>query len=174
MKMEIVFKGDLGAYLQGKAERIIGALRVQVAAETSSLLSYIKDEKLDGQVLNQRSSHLRNSGYFKTSETDTEIQGSVAFGSGRDGKSTVPYAKIQNYGGTIPEVNDKLMVFMAAEGDYSPWGGAFAQGNKLLVFTRHHKAFTLPARNYMESSLEEREAQIRANLQEAVNKAAAE
>lgn len=143
-------------YLEHKGELIIAALRGEVNAQTVNLLSFIKDDKLSGQLLNQRSGNLKNSGFTAVEETPETITGTVNFGV------TVPYARIHNYGGTInvPEVTDKLMVF---------------QREGITVFTRKHKAFTvtMPARNYMESSLEEKQPEILGALQGAVDEAVA-
>ncbi len=143
----------LEEFLETKAEKIIAALREQMQAETLNLLSFIKDDKLSGQVLNQRSGNLKNSGFMEVTETPELLEGTVSFGR------TVPYAAIQNYGGTIPEVTDKLMVF---------------QRDGATIFTRRHRAFDLPARNYMESSLEEKKPEIIAALQEALDGAVKE
>lgn len=139
-------------YLASKGQIIIAALRDELTAETVNLLSYIKDDKLSGQILNQRTGNLKNSGFTEVVETPDTMTGNVSFGA------TVPYAAIHNYGGDIdiPEVTGKLMVFER--------GGE-------TIFTRSHKAFTvrMPERNYMESSLEEKQPEILAGLQGAVD-----
>lgn len=144
------------AYLDSKAELIVKGLRGELNAETTNLLSYIKDDKLSGQLLHQRSGNLKNSGFSEVTETADAMTGNVSFGA------TVPYAAIHNYGGDIdiPAVDGKLMVFER--------GGA-------TVFTRKHRAFTvyMPARNFMESSLEEKQPEILAGLQSAIDEAIA-
>lgn len=141
--------------LDRKAEAIVAAVRTEMYAQTGNLLAYIKDDKLSGQVLNQRSGNLKNSGFTAQTETAGEVTGFVGFGR------TVPYAAIHNYGGTIdvPEVSGKLMVF---------------QRQGATVFTMRHRAFTvnMPARNYLESSAEERAPIIREGFNEAVAEAA--
>lgn len=169
MSAEIVWSGDFEGFLNNRADVIETALKARLTQETSNLLSYIKDDKLSGQVLNQRSSNLKNSGHFGVTSSPTELQGEITFGSGpKTGKNVVPYAAIQNYGGTIPAVEDKLMVF---EGSSEVLPGVW---DKNLVFTRRHRAFQLPARNYMETSFEEREDAILASFQEAFDIAAAD
>lgn len=144
------------AFLGAKAELIVDSLRGELRGEMLNLLSYIKDEKLSGQLLHQRSGNLKNSGFTETTETPETLLGSVSFGR------TAPYAAIHNYGGAInvPEVTGKLMVF---------------QRDGAKIFTQRHKAFTvqMPARNYMETSLEEKQPEIVAGLQGAVDKAVA-
>ena len=140
--------------IEGKAERIFAAVRGEMPAEVGNLLAYIKDSKLSGQVLNQRSGNLKRSGFTEVTEAGQDVTGYVGFGR------TVPYAAIHNYGGEInvPEVTGKLMVF---------------QREGLTVFTMKHRAFTvnMPARNFLESSAEEREPVIREGFKEAVTEA---
>jgi phage gpG-like protein len=100
--------------------------------------------------LNQRTGNLKRSGFTEVTEGATDTTGYVGFGR------TVPYAAIQNYGGTIPEVSGKLMVFERA--------GA-------TVFTMRHRAFDLPARNFLESSAIEQEPVIREEFRVAVEEA---
>ena len=138
-----------------RAEEIIAALRAQMQATVINTLAYIKDNKLSGQLLNQRTGNLKNSGFTEVAEDSTTLTGTIGFGR------TVPYAAIHNYGGTIsiPAVEGKLMVFERA-GD--------------TVFTMRHKAFTvtMPERNYLESSLEELEPEIREGFVAAIEGAA--
>ena len=151
INIEVLNGGEFEAFLESKAEAIVAAVKTEMNAETVNLLAYIKDEKLSGQVLNQRSGNLKNSGFIEIEEGSGQITGFVGFGR------TVPYAAILNYGGSIdiPEVNGKLMVFQRA--------GA-------TIFTMKHRAFTvnMPARNYLESSLEEREPVITQGFREAI------
>lgn len=146
-------------FLESKAQLIIAALRGELNLQTENLLSYIKDDKLSGQVLNVRSGALIRSGIFAVNETPETMLGMVSFGSGPSTKDNlIPYAAIHNYGGDIdiPEVTGKLMVF---------------ERDGATVFTQRHRAFTvhMPARNYMESSLEEKRPEIVAGLQGAVD-----
>lgn len=145
---------DLAAAMEDRAQRIFAAVRGEMPAAVGNLLAYIKDAKLSGQVLNQRSGNLKRSGFTEVAENGPDVTGFVGFGK------TVPYAAIHNYGGKIeiPEVDGKLMVFERS-------------GN--LVFTMRHRAFTvnMPARNFLESSAEEREPQIRQGFTEAVQEA---
>lgn len=151
-----VDSSQVEGYLERKGELIIAALRGELSDQTINLLSYVKDEKLSGQVLNQRSGNLKNSGFTEMSETAETLLGTVNFGA------TVPYARIHEFGGSInvPEVTDKLMVF---------------ERDGQTIFTRRHRAFTvqMPARPYLGPSLEEKSPQIIGALQGAVNEAAA-
>lgn len=151
IQIEVLNGGEFEAFMEQKAEAIVAAVKTEMNAETLNLLAYIKDEKLSGQVLNQRSGNLKNSGFVEIEQGSGQITGFVGFGR------TVPYAAILNYGGSIeiPEVSGKLMVFNR--------GGA-------TVFTMKHRAFTvnMPARNYLETSLEEREPAITQGFRDAI------
>ena len=145
---------DMAAAMEGKAEAIFEAVRGEMPAAVGNLLAYIKDSKLSGQVLNQRSGNLKRSGFTEVTEAGSDVTGYVGFGR------TVPYAAIHNYGGQInvPEVTGKLMVF---------------QRNGETVFTTRHRAFTvtMPERNFLESSATEQEPVIQAEFREAVAEA---
>ena len=67
MSAEIEWSGDFDRFLDDKADAIETALRAQMGEATTNLLSYIKDQKLSGQVLNQRTGNLKNSGHATTS-----------------------------------------------------------------------------------------------------------
>jgi phage gpG-like protein len=146
--------GDVREFLEGRGERVIEALRIRMAQEMLNLKAYVDDEKLSGQVLNQRSGNLKNSGFTEVQDDGNQITGFVGYGM------TVPYARIHELGGQInvPAVDGKLMVFERA--------GA-------MVFATKHRAFTveMPARPYLQPSLEEKLPDIREGLLEAINTA---
>lgn len=116
------------------------------------LVSYIQTEKLSGQVLNRRSGLLSRSITQQTLQIgEDQINTKVGVFGG------VPYARIHEMGGKIdiPEVTGKLMVFNPGDG---------------LVFTRHHKAFTvtMPERSYLRSSLRDLHDEIIERMNRAV------
>lgn len=151
IQIEVLNGEEFERFMETKAEAIVAAVRGEMPRELLNLLGYIKDEKLSGQVLNQRSGNLKNSGFTEEQYSSGQAQGWVGFGR------TVPYARILNDGGIIevPAVDGKLMVF---------------QRDGYTVFTTKHRAFTvnMPARNYLESSLEEREPVIVEGFREAI------
>lgn len=147
VEVKVLNPGDVEAFLEDRGERVVAAIRAQMGLAELDLLAYIKDEKLSGQVLNQRTGNLKNSGFIETGESAGTVTGFVGFGR------TVPYAAAQNYGAYIPEVSGKLMVFEVG-----------AQ----TIFTMRRRAFDLPARNFMESSLEERTPAITEGFRKAI------
>lgn len=155
---EIPIEGFTESF-ERRGDAVIARLKQEMQAETLNLLAYVEDEKLSGQVLNQRSGALKRSGYTAFEESYDEIAGVVGFGSGSStAANTVPYAAIHEFGGTInvPEVDGKLMVFQKA--------GA-------TIFTTRHVAFTvqMPARPYLGPSVDENRDAILGRLQAAVD-----
>lgn len=150
----------LAASIDKKAEAIVTAVRQSMVRELGTLLAYIKDEKLSGQVLHQRTGNLKGSGFIESpgfGEGGT-FTGYVGFGR------EIDYAAVLNYGGKgyydIYPVNAKALRF-------------FARGG-MEVFARHVHHPPLPARNYLESSAKELQPEITANMQAAVTEAAAD
>ena len=149
--MTIAWEIELDGLAQSfetRGDAMFARLKREMNAQTQNLLSYVKDEKLSGQVLNQRTGNLKNSGFTEVDSDGDEITGFVSFGA------TAPYAIYQERGASIPAVDGKLMVFQK-------------DGN--TVFTTKHRAFELPARPFLGPSLDENRAGIIAAFQEAVN-----
>lgn len=119
---------------------------------------YVQRSKLSGQVLKQRSGWLSSHVHAETKDTGETVTTTV----GVDTRA-VPYAAIHEYGGAInvPEVQDKLMVFVTKQGD--------------TVFTRKHRAYTvhMPERSYLRSSLRDKEQQYSDAIRRAVYEGAA-
>lgn len=155
---EIPIEGFTESF-ESRGDAVIARLKAEMQAETINLLAYVEDEKLSGQVLHQRSGALKRSGYTAFENSEDEIAGILGFGSGPSSSAnTVPYAAIHEYGGTIhvPAVAGKLMVFEKAG---------------QTIFTTRHVAFDvqMPARPYLEPSIDENREAILGRLQTAVN-----
>jgi phage gpG-like protein len=102
------------------------------------LSSYIKEQKLSGQVLKNRTGTLRRSVNYEV-HTETSPQYVEVGTRGLD------YAAIHEFGGRIPDrrpVNAKALHWIA------PGGGD--------VFAMFARGFTMPERSYMRSSLDEK------------------
>lgn len=106
------------------------------------LQGYVQRSKLSGQVLKQRSGWLSSHVHPETTQSGSTVTTTV----GVDTKA-VPYAAIHEYGGAInvPEVEDKLMVFLSKSGE--------------TVFTKKHRAYTvhMPERSYLRSALADKQ-----------------
>jgi hypothetical protein len=68
IKIEVLNGDEFEQFMETKAEAIVAAVRTEMNAETVNLLACIKDEKLSGQLLNQRSGNLKNSGFIEIDE----------------------------------------------------------------------------------------------------------
>ncbi len=140
------FPAQVSAELMAKANALAGALADKV-----------RDEKLSGGVLAQRSGALAQSiAGFVTSDGDDVVATVGSFGD-------VKYAAIQEYGGKtaaheIVAKNGKALAFAV--------GGA-------MRFARHvnHPGSQIPERSYLRSSLEEMQDAIVAALADAVSQA---
>lgn len=141
------------AHLQRAPADIAKSLLKTMTAIGFDLQGYVQRNKLSGQALKQRSGWLSSHVHPETKQDGEAITTTV----GVDTRA-VPYAAIHEYGGTIhiPEVQDKLMVFVSKQGD--------------TVFTRKHRAFSvhMPERSYLRSSLHENEGKYREAIRREV------
>jgi phage gpG-like protein len=118
------------------------------------LVRKIRDEKLSGTALSEKSGRLKES--INSAVEDTG-QGAVAsvFVDG-----DVPYAAIQEYGGVtkahvIEALNARAL--------------AFNRGGKASFFTRvNHPGSVIPERSYLRSAFEEMQDDIVAGFEEAL------
>jgi hypothetical protein len=149
--MTIAWEIDVDGLKQSfetRGDAVFARLRAEMNAQVTNLLSYVKDEKLSGQMLHQRTGNLKNSGFSTVETSGDEIAGEVGFGN------TALYAVFQEQGASIPAVEGKLMVFEVG-------------GKK--IFTMRRAAFTLPARPFLSTSLDENREAITLAFQEAVD-----
>jgi phage gpG-like protein len=143
-----------------KLEALTGKLRfaAQNAVQNgcNRLLSIVQG-KLSGEVLNSRSGALLRSISAEITETGNGIEARI-FSDG-----TVPYARVQEYGGRL---NIPAIVPMQAK------TLAFAYEGR-LVFARSTAAHIvdIPARSYMRASLDEYETAFAVNVQQSVREA---
>jgi hypothetical protein len=145
------------AALQGRADRIIQSLIRRTTAINESLQAKITGEKLSGQVLHQRTGKLIGS--VRTIPVTND--GSTIAGGVQAGGGPAYYAKFQNYGTAGPyEIRPK-----------DPKGVLAFMVDGKMAFAKVVRHPGLPARNFMESTLEESRAGIVAALQEAVDEA---
>jgi phage gpG-like protein len=135
--------------LETMPKRLHDALYRAVDADRLKLETYIKADKLSGQVLHVISSDLRASIHSDVDDQGNQIYGR-AFSSG-----DVKYAAIHEYGGDIYPKTAKALVF---------------EIDGKLIFSRH---VHMPERSYMRSSLRDMSAQIQADLERAVKGEAA-
>jgi len=155
MGVEITFTADVGAltgYLDGMRGQMREAIRRGVVEQTGALRRYIKQEKLSGQVLKTRTGNLRNAVFDRVDD-----QGAVIVGTVSVDPSAQKYARAHEFGAHIPErvpVNAKALRWYL---------------NGAPVFAMRARAFDLPVRSFMRSSLTEMSGSILAALREKLN-----
>jgi phage gpG-like protein len=141
------------AQLAALPGNLLGTLANQSGLLTRQLVQTIVDEKLSGQVLQSHTNRLKDA---VTSATDTD-DASVTATVSVDG---VPYAAIQEYGGTT-----KAHVIAAVNGKAL----AFAFQGKQAFFARiQHPGSVIPERSFLRSALEEAADQILAGFLQAL------
>jgi hypothetical protein len=141
-------------------EKLPGAAHSRLVREmqriTIDLQNYVRDSKLSGQVLKNRTGTLRRSINQRVEESGSTITGIVGANLG-----AARYAAAQEYGATIhlPEivpVRARALRFVSRSGD--------------VVFARRVAAHdvTLPERSYLRSSLSEKRDEYTGRLASAV------
>jgi phage gpG-like protein len=122
----------------------------------SEMVSYVINDKLAGQVLTKRSGRLANSIFGSAVIAGEQVVGTV-------GSRGVPYAGIQEYGGTTPAHDiypnaAKALSFM--------WGGERA------IFAHvHHPGSKIPENSYLRSTALDMHGQILDELRTGVLRA---
>lgn len=160
--MEVTFeiRGDakVVAYLQSIPQKVQAELLRAITALTYELQSYIQTTKLSGGLLNVRSGALRSSIFTEVTQGSNYIQGRVMVPKGQ-----VPYAGIQEYGGTIAHPGGTPYRVIDGRAVFVPLSAAAAS----LPRTAAH-SIVIPERSYMRSSLAERRPEIVATIRDAV------
>lgn len=145
---------ELEARFQRLPTALLEALLKKMNVITADLRNYIITDKLSGQVLNKRTGRLQQSIQRDVSSSDLAVTGKV-FSAG-DAKA---YAGAHEFGAHIPErtpVKAKALAFMV--------------GGK-QVFAMRAKAFNLPERSFLRSSLRDKAQEISGDLREAIQEA---
>jgi len=150
----------LSAGLDRLSSQVSAAVEAKVAAATTELQRHVIDDKLHGQMLNERTSRLAGAVERTVEAKGDNVVGQVFV------NDSVRYAAILEQGGsTSPHdiVPDKAKAL------------AFAVGGK-RVFARvvHHPGSRFPARPYLASALSDEADEITAALKLAAVTAAQE
>lgn len=157
MNFDIQTRGgkELLTALRNAPEEIRRSIQDEMNMVKDSLIQYIRDEKLSGQVLNTGTGELKDSLYGDVQANRVNVRLTVSTGS-------IPYAEILEEGGqTSPHVITATKADMLR----------FVMGGSVIF--RHsvnHPGSNFPARSYMASSLYERVDAIRQQILEAVNR----
>lgn len=152
------------------AQRVVQVLgeapaKIRAAAKSSldlwatELASYIKSEKLSGQVLHRRSGDLSASVHPIKEQTAGSTSGGAGGGRG------VPYAKIHEFG-----FNGTEQVREYARMQTMAWGKRITPVQAIV--RAHSRNMVMPKRSYMVSSFEEQAPRgiemLRAAVKEAI------
>jgi phage gpG-like protein len=145
--------GKLIANLDAAPAQVIAAVEVKMRSITINLQKHVINDKLHGQVLQQRTGKLARS-IQQDSHTDGDVVIGEVFSAG-----DVKYAGIHEHGGTTPAhdiVPNKADAL------------AFMMGGK-MVFARivHHPGSKIPERSFLRSSLADQAAEITEGLKQA-------
>ena len=150
LTVEIEGEEELSARFSAMPAAIRAALAEKFAALAQRLEDKIRNDKLDGQVLNARDGRLRDSIGVKLDEHGASLM-----------TSGVKYAAAQEYGFTGEEsVAAHTRVIKEA------FGRAIAP--KTILIQAFARQMRLPERSYMRSSLEDMQDEIAQALREAV------
>lgn len=139
--------------LRSMTVSIRDALRAAVRREAIGLSRYVKEEKLSGQALKNRTGTLRRKINFTTTETATSMTGSVGV--------KLSYARAHEFGfdGVVTVREHLRMIKMA-------WGRPIAPKESTVhSYSRH---MLLPERSFLRSALAESGPGIRERLHAAV------
>lgn len=138
-------------------EKIQAALEKSMTRGMIELSRYVKEEKLSGQVLKNRTGTLRRKINYRVTAGPSEVVGSVG--------TKLAYAAAHEYGfdGTVQVRAHERQMNVA-------FGRAVAVPHKIMVgaFSRHSH---VPERSFLRSSLRELSPKITAMLDAAVHEA---
>jgi hypothetical protein len=146
---------EVAARLNGTRRRATNMLADQLYISMGGLREYIVSTKLSGQVLKHRTGNLINSIFPSIEQSIDEylLTGRVSV------SNTAPYGRYHEYGAHIPErvpIRAKALHWVTNGQD---------------VFAMRARAFDLPERSFMRSSLREKREEIITALATALNRA---
>ena len=157
LKIEIKGTEEVNKRFKSIPSNVKNELLKKVFYLTIMLESYVKNNKLSGQVLHTISGRLKRSIQYSVKSENDFIKGSV-FSSG-----DVPYAGIHEFGGKTPP---HIIVPVKAK------ALAFAiNGKTQFAKIVNHPGSRMPVRSYLRSSLDDKKSQIIAELTDSVEKA---
>lgn len=139
------FLDSLTPTLHGRLVRVMERLTIEVQ-------SHVKQDKLSGQVLKNRTGTLRRSINRRVESTPTSVQGIVG--------TNVKYAKVHEFGfkGTV-SVREHLRFITQA------WGRPISTTE--VTVRAHQRKVVLPVRSFLRSALKDKQGEIVFRLSEA-------
>lgn len=153
LRMVLVGDDALVARFKSVSDKVRQRLTLAVNEQLYGLQGYIVSQKLAGQVLKRRTTTLSSNINVKEATANSDdISGLVG--------TNVVYGRIHEYGGTVTIPAHQRTISQA-------WGRPLANGPK-TIDVRSYKA-TFPERSFLRSGLRDRQSQIRAAINAAVN-----
>lgn len=149
----------VAGYLRSLPIRIANALSKAMEREMISLVRYVKEEKLSGQVLKNRTGTLRRKINYQINRSSAVIEGIVGV--------KLAYAAVHEYG-----IDKVVNVKPYSRQMNIAWGRRVALPRKIEVVA-HQRHMKLPERSYLRSSLRELSPKIMTALNLAVAQAVA-
>jgi len=148
--------------LRSMPDRVRQALERAVETEALNLVRIVKEDKLSGQVLGQRTHRLRDSVHMLALESDADTVEAAVGVNLKDAK----YAAFWEYGFTgIEQVREHTRKITQAFGR--------PIDERTILVRAHARHVDQPPRSYLRSTLGEEADGIRARLRAAVDRAAA-
>jgi hypothetical protein len=129
-------------------------LRTAIKEESIDLSTYIKSQKLSGQVLKTKTTHLRDSITFLE---PVENENSIVGGVGSSGGKMAIYGRVHEYGGVFHIAEYERTCAKVFGRDVTP---------HLITVSAHDAHY--PERSFMRSGLADRTPSIKAALEKAV------
>lgn len=154
MNVTLVGKEQFFARMDAMPTRVHDELFSEITNLSLDLENYIKNDKLLGQVLNQRSGRLRSSIHHDVDDAGAVITGRVF------SAAPMPYAAIHEYGGTIPA---HTIYPVKAAALRFVMGGATVFAMKVNI-----PDVQMPERSFMRSALSDMAGRITSRLEAAV------
>ena len=153
---ELIGAERVVAFLELLPPKAMAAIKADVERLAVLLLRKVKEEKLNGQVLKNRSTTLQRSINKKVVANSQEVVGSVG--------TNVRYAAAHEFGfqGTVNVPAHLRMMKMA-------WGRAVKKPRQIMVGA-HSMKMNLPERSFLRSAMAEMAPEIRDGLEAAVAK----
>lgn len=152
MKFTATLVGDkeLIAELESMPNRVHEELLKAVSSMAVRLETYIKEDKLEGQVLKHKSGKLWQSIQHDVEDQGTSVYGQV-FSAG-----DIKYAGLHEYGREVREHTRRVTAVFGHAPKFPIWANV--------------KAFKMPERSFMRSALADKQDEITDGLAAAVNR----
>lgn len=139
--------------LQAKVPALTKAVRTSITRASISLLRYVKENKLSGQVLKNRTGTLRRKMNYRVTETPNSITGAVGV--------KLSYAAAHEFGFDGPEnVRAHLRTIKQA----------FGRSIAPVTFNvrAHTRTVHLPERSFLRSALSDKRGEITAMIEQGM------